>query len=521
MDDVGFSWTILQFLRKEEKNELRSVSERLEVEHLNAAGVGDTVQHGQCSLHEPCPAGAVEIYHEYEQRSSHLIRQQPLEEKSCPPMANFELIITSSPLLRASISEPLLERSPEFFVPASAVRHFEAEYWSGEHDERGWSSSEDDDRDDFEQSSSGDGKFQLLVASSEMDDDNEQQPPYVHRCTPSGAVVQGLFNGWPVLGELTTRLRPYDSGRFVEPGFSEKLYEAEHWSGQHGECLSDDEPRDVDQRAIVVQQGLFAGVPVIHCCLPTVSLSNFIDTEDYSRNTDVETSQETETLEEGYVEDGHLVSTKKIMRVVTTTRTLSEDRHRSNDLWSRRKQLSKGKKRIFIIDAHAIGVVEHECSVVRTHTTLCFERTSILNRTASIDDCALSAGHVRGIKIDPSRRQRTYLRAYVCTYILCRRRRRLLISIYSRSFVCSVVVLWSSGSATKLFGKVCTRGKVHFEKIHLKHIRELISQRAMHCNIVKGPDGKPIQKTVTTTQTFGDTPTGEPIVEEISSSPGE
>ncbi|KRY39859.1 Ankyrin-2 [Trichinella spiralis] len=306
------------------ENELRSVSERLEVEHLNAAGVGDTAQHGQCSLHEPCAAGAVEICHEYEQRSSHLIRQQPLEEKSCPPMANFELIITSSPLLRASISEPLLERSPEFFVPASAVRHFEAEYWSGEHDERGWSSSEDDDRDDFEQSSSGDGKFQLLVASSEMDDDNEQQPPYVHRCTPSGAVVQGLFNGWPVLGELTTRLRPYDSGRFVEPGFSEKLYEAEHWSGQHGECLSDDEPRDVDQRAIVVQQGLFAGVPVIHCCLPTVSLSNFIDTEDYSRNTDVETSQETETLEEGYVEDGHLVSTKKIMRVVTTTRTLSE-----------------------------------------------------------------------------------------------------------------------------------------------------------------------------------------------------
>ncbi|KRZ57159.1 Ankyrin-2 [Trichinella nativa] len=309
----------------EPSSELRSVSERLDVEHLNAAGVGDTAQHGQCSLHEPCAAGAVEICHEYEQRSSHLIRQQPLDEKSCPPMANFELIITSSPLLRASISEPLLERSPEFFVPASAVRHFEAEYWSGEHDERGWSSSEDDNRDDFEQSSSGDGKFQLLVASSEMDDDNEQQQlPYVHRCTPSGAVVHGLFNGWPVLGELTTQLRPHDSGRFVEPGFCEKLYEAEQWSGQHGECLSDDEPRDVDQRAIVVQQGLFAGVPVIHCCLPTVSLSNFIDTEDYSRNTDVETSQETETLEEGYVEDGHLVSTKKIMRVVTTTRTLSE-----------------------------------------------------------------------------------------------------------------------------------------------------------------------------------------------------
>ncbi|OUC44484.1 hypothetical protein D917_02209, partial [Trichinella nativa] len=504
MDDVGFSWTILQFLRKEEKNgdlisELRSVSERLDVEHLNAAGVGDTAQHGQCSLHEPCAAGAVEICHEYEQRSSHLIRQQPLDEKSCPPMANFELIITSSPLLRASISEPLLERSPEFFVPASAVRHFEAEYWSGEHDERGWSSSEDDNRDDFEQSSSGDGKFQLLVASSEMDDDNEQQLPYVHRCTPSGAVVHGLFNGWPVLGELTTQLRPYDSGRFVEPGFCEKLYEAEHWSGQHGECLSDDEPRDVDQRAIVVQQGLFAGVPVIHCCLPTVSLSNFIDTEDYSRNTDVETSQETETLEEGYVEDGHLVSTKKIMRVVTTTRTLSEDRHRLNDLWSRRKQLNKGEKtyihnrcKMKIISTLSVLLNTSVALYVHTpHVSVCFERTSILNRTASIDDCALSAGHVRGIKIDPSRRQRTYLRAYVCTYILCRRRRRLLISIYSRSFVCSVVVLWSSGSAglvyqAKLFGKVCTRGKAHFEKIYLKHIRQLISQRAMHCNIVKG-----------------------------------
>ncbi|KRZ15640.1 Ankyrin-2, partial [Trichinella zimbabwensis] len=310
---------------QDEENRVSS-AEKERIEHLNAS-VGDTAQHGQSSLHEPC-AAAVEICHDSEQQSSHLIQQQPLEEKSCPPMPNFELIITSSPLLRASISEPLLERSPEFFVPASAVRHFEAEYWSGEHDERGWSSSEDDDLDDLEQSSSGDGgKFQLLVASSEMDDDgHEQQLPYVHRCTPYGAVVQGLFNGWPVLGELTAQLRDHDSGRFVEPGFCEKLYQAEHWSGQHGDLLSDDEPRDVvdQQRTIVVQQGLFAGVPVIHCCLPTVSLSNFIDTEDYSRKTDVETSQETETLEEGYVEEGHLVSTKKIMRVVTTTRTLSE-----------------------------------------------------------------------------------------------------------------------------------------------------------------------------------------------------